>query len=203
MTIEEAFAAAQRYHQFELDRTPGEEVLATGKLVVTCCIRVAVVPSRVHRGSATYRPSPAATASTGGSSGSAFQTGNSAGRPAAGQLYDEMERVPARRWRVGVPWRRSFTGGIIDVSRSSCPATGRPARRRERSVGPYVTAASRARCRRRRPPPGTGTSVQARTRRNGRRGRCAASRRSTRSALFGGGRRLPRRCRARSREIVG
>ena len=54
------------------------------------------------------------------------------GRPSgpAGQLFDEMSTRPARCWRVGVPWSRSITGAvIITVSRSSCPVTGRPARR--------------------------------------------------------------------------
>jgi len=60
------------------------------------------------------------------------------GRPCgpAGELFDEISR-PARCGRVGVPWSRSITGAviIITVFRSSCPVTGRPARRSRISVG--------------------------------------------------------------------
>ena len=44
----------------------------------------------------------------------------------AGEFLDEIKR-PVRCWRADGPWSRLITGAaIITVSRSSCPATGRP-----------------------------------------------------------------------------
>ena len=120
---------------------------------------------------------PAATASTGCTSGSPLRTGSTAaraGRP--GSCSTKFSR-PARCGRVGVPWSRSITGAviIITVFRSSCPVTGRPARRSRISVGDVRDRWDRQRdCagegRRRRPERAGAWRVHGAT---GARGRCA------------------------------
>ncbi len=82
-------------------------------------------------GPTTNRATPAATASAGCTIGSSLRKGRSSvprGRP---ESWSTRSTRAARCWWVGVPWSRPITGaGTITagVSRSSCPATGRPAR---------------------------------------------------------------------------
>ena len=61
----------------------------------------------------TNRATPAATASTGCTTGSSRQTGSSAGRPGRPDNCGTNGTRPARCWRVGVPWSRSITGAVM------------------------------------------------------------------------------------------